>query len=99
MTHVVPARTYVLVFAALLALAIGTTEIARIDLGPFNAVVAITIAVIKALLVALFFMHLLYTRHRTKIIAAAGVVWLAILIALTLSDTLTRNWLPVPRPW
>lgn len=94
--HIVSARTYLLVFASLLILTLTTTEVAEIDLGPFNVVVAITIAVIKASLVVLFFMHMIHTRHRTKVAAGAGLLWLAILISLTLSDVLTRGWLPLP---
>jgi cytochrome c oxidase subunit 4 len=95
-TTVVSPKTYLLIFGTLLVLTVVTTEVAMIDLGPFNVVVAITIAVIKALLVALFFMHLRHTRHRTMVMAAAGVLWLAILIVLTLSDVLTRGWIPIP---
>jgi cytochrome c oxidase subunit 4 len=92
-------RWYFVVFGALLALTIVTTVVARVDLGDFNVVVALAIAVLKALLVALFFMHLVRTPHRTMIVAGAGVFWLAILIVLTLSDVLTRGWLPVPDGW
>jgi cytochrome c oxidase subunit 4 len=93
--HILPLRKYFMVFGALLALTFATVAIASIDLGPLNVVIALTIATGKALLVGLFFMHLLYTRHRTKIMAVAGLLWLLILIALTLSDVLTRGWLPV----
>jgi cytochrome c oxidase subunit 4 len=91
--HIVPVRTYLLVFAALIVLTFTTVAAASIDLGPLNVVVALTIAAGKALLVALFFMHLIHAPHRTKIMAAAGILWLLILIGLTLSDTLTRGWL------
>jgi cytochrome c oxidase subunit IV len=89
-------KTYLLIFGTLIVLTGVTTGVATIDLGPFNVIVAITIAMTKALLVALFFMHLRHTRHRTKVMAAAGVLWLAILIVLTLSDVLTRGWIPIP---
>ena len=59
-----------------LGLTIVTTAMARVDLGYFNVVVALAIAVLKALLVALFFMHLVRTPHRTMIVAGAGVFWL-----------------------
>jgi len=97
-THMSPKRHFV-VYGSLLALTIATTAAARADLGYFNIVVAIGIAVLKALLVVLFFMHLVRTPHRTMIVAGAGVLWLAILIALTLGDVLTREWLPVPNGW
>jgi cytochrome c oxidase subunit 4 len=97
--HIVSAKTYLLIFFALIALTITTTEVARIDLGRFNAVVALSIAVLKALLVVLVFMHMLHTNHRTKVLAGAGILWLVILISLTLSDVLTRGWLSVPHGW
>jgi cytochrome c oxidase subunit 4 len=55
--------------------------------------VALTIAVIKATLVVLYFMHLRYSSKLTQVVVAAGVCWLIILFALTLSDYLTRHWL------
>jgi cytochrome c oxidase subunit IV len=97
--HQMSPRWYFVVFGALLALTVVTTEVARVDLGYFNVVAAIGIAVLKALLVALFFMHLVRTPHRTMIVAGAGVFWLAILIVLTLGDVLTRGWLPVVSGW
>jgi cytochrome c oxidase subunit 4 len=91
---IVPRKVYVLVWATLVALTFGTWGIALIDLGPFNLVVALTIAVIKASLVALFFMHLLYTRRRTRLVLIAGLSWLIILM-LTMGDYLTRRPLPL----
>ncbi len=97
--HIASLRTYLLVFAALLVLTITTTLVAQVDLGLFNVVAALTIAVLKASLVVLFFMHMIHSRHRTMILSAAGVLWLIILISLTLSDVLTRGWLGAPRFW
>jgi len=85
-------RTYVLVFVALLALAAATTAIAYVDLGPFNTVVALAIAAIKACLVGLFFMHLLYTQGLTRIVVLAGFFWLALMVSFTLADVFTRQW-------
>jgi cytochrome c oxidase subunit IV len=97
--HVVPVKVYVGVFLALIALTALTTGVAFIDLGPLNTVAALAIAVAKMLLVALFFMHLKYGHGLTRIVVLAGFFWLAILIALTLSDELTRNWTPNPGSW
>jgi cytochrome c oxidase subunit 4 len=70
-----------------------TTGVAFIDLGGIgNVAVALTIAVIKAALVALYFMHLRYSSRLTMVFAAAGIFWLGIMIALTLSDYLSRDW-------
>ena len=92
-------RTHLGVFATLAALTVLTTAVAYIDLGFFNVIVALTIAVSKALLVVLFFMHLAGSRHRTQVVAGAGILWLLILITFTLSDALTRGWIPQPTGW
>jgi cytochrome c oxidase subunit IV len=79
------------------ALVIGTVltySIAKIDLGIWNPVVALTIAVIKAVLVVLFFMHVYYSNKLTKLTVAAGFFWLMIMITMSLSDYLTRTFLP-----
>ncbi|MEK7409251.1 MAG: cytochrome C oxidase subunit IV family protein [Acidobacteriota bacterium] len=97
--HIVSPKVYLLVFAVLIALTAATTQVARFDFGPLNVVAALTIAAIKATLVVLFFMHLIHSSHRTKVVLAAGVLWLIILISLLLSDVLTRGWLPAPKAW
>jgi len=97
--HIVPVSTYILVFFSLLALTALTTGVAYIDLGPFNTVVALAIAVTKMLLVVLFFMHAKYATGMTKVVIIAGIFWLAILITFTLADELTRNWTPSALPW
>jgi cytochrome c oxidase subunit 4 len=81
----------------LAALVIGTCltwSIAFVDLGIWNPVVALTIAVIKAVLVILFFMHVYYSNKLTKLTVAAGFFWLLIMITMSLSDYLTRTFLP-----
>ncbi|HEY7217740.1 MAG TPA: cytochrome C oxidase subunit IV family protein [Candidatus Binatia bacterium] len=81
----------------LTALVIGTCAtwaIAFVDLGIWNPVVALTIAVIKAVLVILFFMHVYYSNKLTKLTVAAGFFWLLIMITMSLSDYLTRTFLP-----
>ena len=85
-------RGYFAVFIALLALTALTTGVAFIDLGGVgNIAVALAIAVIKAALVALYFMHLRYSSPLTVIFAGSGIFWLGILVALTLSDYITRG--------
>jgi cytochrome c oxidase subunit 4 len=86
-------KTYVAVFFALVTLTIVTTGVAFIDLGgPFNAVAALTIAVTKTALVALFFMHLRYSSRVAVLFAGAGIFWLGIMLVLTSSDYLSRGW-------
>lgn len=97
--HITPRRTYIFVWIALLILTFATTEIATLDLGAFSVYVALTIAVIKALLVILFFMHVSHSRGITIVYVVAGFVWLAILLAFTLTDYLTRHWPQPDRGW
>jgi len=82
---------YVLIVLTLMVLTCATWAIAFINLGIFNPVVALTIAVIKAVLVILFFMHVRYSSQLTKVTVAAGFFWLMILITLSLSDYLSRT--------
>jgi len=94
MAHSGP-RLYVAVFAALLVLTVVTVAVSYVDLGPLSVVVALAIACTKALLVLLFFMHLRDSAGLTWLVALGGFFWLGILIALTMSDVMTRGWLPV----
>lgn len=93
--HVSPISVYARIFAALLVLTGVTVFVAYQDLGAFNDVVALSIAVTKMTLVALFFMHAKYSTRLTKIVIVSGFAWLVLLLAFTLSDYLTRGWLGV----
>ena len=97
--HVVPKKLYILVFAALIAFTGLTTGVAFINLGKWNTVVALAIAVCKASLVALFFMHLRWSPGLLRMVLLSAILCFAILITLTLSDEFTRNWTPVPSSW
>src|SRR2546421_4066623 len=90
--HVVPTRIYYAIFATLIACTGLTVAIAFVDLGPMNIVAALTIAVFKAVLVVLFFMHVRYSTRLTWAVVIGSVFWLGILLALTLSDYTTRVW-------
>ncbi len=90
--HIVPAKTYVLVFIALLIGTALTTFIAFIDLGPFNGIIALTIAMIKALLVILFFMHIKYSSRMTRVTIVTAAFFLIILLTLSMTDYVTRPW-------
>ncbi len=82
-----------LIFAALFVLLILTVLVSLIDVGIFNIVLAMTIAVAKAVLIILYFMHVRYSSRLTWIFVAAGFVWLAILIGITVSDYIAHMWL------
>jgi cytochrome c oxidase subunit IV len=91
--HSVASQLYYRVFAALLGLTLLTVGVAFLDLGRLNTVIALTIAVGKALLVILFFMHVRYSHRLIWACVIAGFFWLVLLLALTMSDYLTRGWL------
>lgn len=97
--HIVPLRVYFAIIAALFALTGLTVWVAFQDFGVFNNVVALSIAVLKALLVVMFFMHLKYSARILWLYAGAGAVWFLIMISLLLSDYRTREWLPRPEAW
>ncbi len=88
---IVPKKIYYRVALALLVLFILTIAVAFVHLGPFNVYIAVTIAVIKATLVVLYFMHVRYHTRLTWIFASAGFLWLIILFVLTLADYATRS--------
>lgn len=94
--HVVSRKTYIVVWGALMVLMILTAGLSRINLGEWSTVVALAIAAIKALLVILFFMHVRYESQKMAwVFVLAGFFWLGILLALTMTDYLTRGSLGV----
>ena len=89
--HVVSLKANIAVWLALLVLTGVTAGVAFIDLGPFNTVVALVIATIKALLVVLIFMHVKYASDRlTKVVLISALFWLFLLLGLSLADYTTR---------
>lgn len=98
-SHIVPPKVYVLVFAALMVLTLTTYEVALVDVGVLNSIVALLIAFTKASLVVLFFMHGKYSHYLTRLVVGASLLWLVILLGLTMSDYLTRGWIPQPGGW
>lgn len=88
-----PLKTYFAVWAALLFGTALTYYVAKIDLGPWNAAVALTIASTKALLVALFFMHIKGAHERLlKLVVITTIAFLIILLTLSMADYATRLW-------
>jgi cytochrome c oxidase subunit 4 len=90
--RVIPPGLYYVVFAALILLTLLTVGISFLELGVWHTVAGLTIAVIKSLLVVMFFMHLLYSAKANWLAIGAGLFWLGILLVLTLSDYLSRHW-------
>ena len=93
--HIVQPRVYVAIFLALMV-GTGLTVLAAFTdfPGPLNAIVALTIAVVKASLVILYFMHVRYSPRLIWLVIGSALFWLAIMFALTISDYWTRTWLP-----
>ncbi len=96
MSHVVPIRIYVAIWASLMVCTGLTVFAATIELGIFNIVVALVIATIKGTLVVLFFMHLRYSTKLTMVTVVAALFFLFILFSLSMTDYLTRAWLTRP---
>jgi cytochrome c oxidase subunit IV len=92
--HIVPVRIYVTIFLSLLVGTALTVMAAFVDFPwQFNTIVAMTIAIVKATLVVLYFMHVRYSTRLVWVILGAALFWMGILFALTLSDFYTRPWL------
>ena len=87
-------KLYYLVYGVLIGFTALTTSMAYVDMGAFYIYVALTIAVVKATLVILFFMHVRESSGMTRVYVAAGFFWLAILLLLTITDYISRSWLP-----
>jgi cytochrome c oxidase subunit IV len=89
-----PVRTYVATWAALLLLLALTCASAFVPLGAFNSIVNFAVAAVKALLVAVFFMHLRHASALTRVFAAVALFMLALLFGLSGADYATRHIAP-----
>lgn len=98
-SHIPAAKTLVSVWVALIVLTWTTVGVSYLELGEWNVIVALTIAVLKASLVAWIFMGVRYSTKLTRLFVVAGLVWLAIMIFITGADYLTRGWDYQPQPW
>jgi cytochrome c oxidase subunit 4 len=90
--HIVGPKVYGLILLALLAMTALTAGIAFVNLGVFSPVIALGIAVIKATLVILFFMHVKYSSRLVMVTVGAGFFTFLVLITMTLSDYISRAW-------
>lgn len=90
--RIVSPKTCLLIGGCLLVLTAATTAISYVELGVFNAVVALAIACMKATLVVLFFMHIKYSSKLTKLTVGAGIFTFLVLITMTMSDYVSRAW-------
>jgi cytochrome c oxidase subunit 4 len=92
-------KTYVVVWASLLVLLGATVWVAYLQLGRWNPYIAVGIASVKAIIIALYFMHVRYSPRLVWVFAGAGALWLGIMFALSLGDYLTRGYLAQPTNW
>ncbi|MGD0466996.1 MAG: cytochrome C oxidase subunit IV family protein [Terriglobales bacterium] len=89
--HIISSKLYITIWMILLCLTVITAVVAFVDLGPFNTVVALVIATLKALLVVLVFMHVKYSSEKlAKVVIVSALFWLFILLALSMADYVTR---------
>lgn len=94
--HISPKPLYYTIFGSLMVLTAVTVGIAFVDLGFLNFPVALSIAILKAMLVILFFMHVKYSSRLTKLICGSAFFFLFVLFGLTLTDYLSRAWFVAP---
>jgi cytochrome c oxidase subunit IV len=98
--HISSIQTNVAVFVALLVLLFATVGGAYLPLGPLHFPIAMAIAAAKAVLIVVYFMHAKYSHRLTAVISVASLLWLGVMIALTLTDYLSRSspdtWLNIP---
>jgi cytochrome c oxidase subunit 4 len=90
--HVISPKVYIAVFLALCVLTVLTVTAAGYDFGPLNLIVALGIAITKASLVVLYFMHARYAPGLTALVIASSVAFFFILVFLTLTDYVSRPW-------
>ena len=94
--HVVPVRLYLTIVGCLFVLTAITVLAAFVELGALNTPVALAIAIVKATLVVLFFMHVRYSTPLMWVFAAAGFFMLLLLLALMMQDYMSRDWEELP---
>jgi cytochrome c oxidase subunit IV len=97
--HIPKVKALVLVWAVLIVLTGTTSAVSYVELGRWNVVVALLIAVTKASLVVWIFMGVRYTTTLTRLFVVAGLVWLSIMILITFSDYNSRSWTYQAQPW
>lgn len=103
--HIIEPYVYYRVFAILIVLFIATVAVAFFDLSkmlnwpPANIVVAMIIAVAKATVIVLYFMHIKFASRLTQVFAVSAMIWLSLLFIFTFADYFTRGWIPQPGSW
>ena len=100
LSHVASTKVLLGTGGALMVLTAITVLATKVDFGPsINLALAMFIAVIKATLVVLFFMHVKYGTRLIPVVIGSGAFFLVILFAITMSDYMSRGWLGAGTPW
>jgi cytochrome c oxidase subunit 4 len=94
--HIIPVRTYLIVFALLMVLLAITVTVSLFDFGMLNLFVALSIATVKAGLIMAYFMHLRYSSKLIWIFAGLGFFGLVIMILIAMGDYVARGGVIVP---
>jgi cytochrome c oxidase subunit IV len=94
--HITSVRTYYIIYAVLMLFLLATVGAAELPLGRAHLPIAMSIAVIKAVLIVLFFMHVYYSSRLTWVVSVASFLWLGLLLAFLVADYLARGWLDIP---
>ena len=94
--HISPKSTYYTIFGALMVCTALTVGAAFVNLGDLNFPIALSIAIFKATLVILFFMHVKYSSRMVKLVVGVAFFFLGVLLTLTLTDYLSRGWFTAP---
>jgi cytochrome c oxidase subunit 4 len=97
--HIPKVSTLVGVWVVLIILTFATTGASYINLGEFNIVLAMMIALTKVSLVAWIFMGVRYSTSLTRLFCIAGLLWLVIMMLVTSSDYVSRGWQYQAQPW
>jgi len=95
-SHIAPVKMYVAIFLALMAGTAITVAVAYVDLGFFNTAVALGVAVTKATLVVLYFMHVRWASRLTWVVILSSLFWLILMFVIGMTDYLSRGWMGVP---
>lgn len=94
-TPITPVKTYVGVLAVLIVFTVLTVVLSFVAISEdWHVLGGLVIAVIKASLVVMFFMHAIHSPRVTWCVIAVSIVFLVILFALTLADVMTRSLVP-----
>ncbi|AMV40902.1 cytochrome C oxidase subunit IV family protein [Planctomyces sp. SH-PL62] len=94
--HVIAVKTYVTIYVVLMVLLAATVGVHFMDLGAVALPIAMAIAMVKAVLIVLFFMHVYYSAPLTWAVASGSLLWLALFLAFLVADYAGRGWLDIP---